>query len=43
VLKKAGMPGQLVWLAKGVAPTLVNTVKIARFVTLPQAPPTSTL
>ena len=43
VLKKAGVPGQLVTLASGVTPTLVNTVNVALLVTLSQAPLTSTL
>ena len=43
VLKAAGVPGQLVTLARGVAATLVNTVKVVLLVTLPQAPLTSTL
>jgi len=43
VLKRAGVPGQFVALARGVALTLVKTVKVARLVTLPQAPLTSTL
>jgi len=43
VLKRAGVPGQFVALARGVAPTLVKTVKVALLVTLPQAPLTSTL
>src|SRR5947209_1701843 len=43
VLNKAVVPGQLVRLVKGVAVTLVRTVKVALFVTLPHAPLTVTL
>jgi len=43
VLKTAVSPGQLVALINCVAPTLVNTVKLALLVTLPQAPLTVTL
>ena len=43
VLNTAVLPGQLLWLTKGVALTLVSTVKVALLVTLPQAPLTVTL
>ena len=43
VLKAAVVPGQLVRLVNDVALTLVNTVKVALLVRLPQAPLTATL
>ena len=43
VLKDVLVPGQLVRLVKAVALTLVNTVKVALLVALPQAPLTVTL
>ena len=43
VLKVAVVPGQLVRLVNGVAPTLIITVNVALLVTLPQAPLTATL
>ena len=43
MLKETLLPGQLVRLVKGVALTLVNTVKVALLVALPQAPLTITL
>jgi len=43
VLKNAVSPGQFVVLLNCVALVLVNTVKLALLVTLPQAPLTVTL
>jgi len=43
VLNNAGVPGQFVRLISGVAPILVNTVKVALLVTLLHAPLTVTL
>ena len=43
VVKAALVPGQLVRLVKGVALTVVSTVKVPLLVTLPQAPLTATL
>jgi len=43
VLKVAVLPGQLVRLINCVALTLLSTVNVALFVTLPHAPLTDTL